>query len=100
MENNLSLVDNITYGARAETMLARVEKNANYELTFTSKGDMQLKFWIIDETTNRHLLVINRMSDITAGNYKYKFIAPDNGVIVYTASGSAINISNVNLRRV
>lgn len=82
MENK-ALISAIT-GMYGSNVVARLEKNKFYTLTFKVKGDFRLQFFLTEEDTGKHLFTINRCALVTTGAYTYHFHASEDSLLEFT----------------
>lgn len=86
---NLALISEIKQNI-GDKVVAFLEKDKRYEFVFDVKGDPRIQFHLQDELTGKFILCINRITTMTAGTYRYVFIAPEDSILVYDTDGRGI----------
>ena len=81
--NNKALIERIT-GENGSNVVARLEGEKWYELSFKVKGDFRLQFLLTEEDSGNHLFTINRCALVTTGSYRYTFRPSENAILEYT----------------
>ena len=94
---NIALISKIK-GTIGDNVIAHIKKGKTYLLEVTVEGDPWVQFHLQDELTGKFILCINHIPDMTTGKYKYRFVAPDDSLLVFSAR--RIDISNITVNGV
>lgn len=85
--DNIALVTEIHRNDQS-IIIGKVKQGVRYELGYTAVGEeFTMRFWMRDEIDSTKKTVINRICDVTDGEYKYRFTAPYDSLIVYHING-------------
>ena len=84
---NLAIVSEIT-GNEGSNIIGRVNEGETYVLVLDHVGDHRFQVSLVDELTNKRILVINRLVGVTTGRYVYEFRAPADAIVHYDMAGA------------
>lgn len=81
MENK-ALISNINSDS-VSNVVAHLEAEKWYKLSYKVKGDFRLQFFCTDEDSGTRLFVINRCMLVTTGSYTYIFRPSQNAILEF-----------------